>query len=300
MPSTDSEGGQTPFANAFSQAVERRGVSLAWLQQRLGALGTPVSLATLSYWRSGRSQPEHATSLDALSVLDDLLYLPPGHLKSQLSPSRRQGPRRKVRTYGELHQDIRPARSLIQTMGYAPESPVLLEESTMHLTLDVDDNKWGGLMHCRSVWRALAPDARGHPDVIELENPQDGPPEFAAVSGCSLGQTHFDSEQGVYAYELLLDRQLGVGETAVTEYTLAFPGKAQIDTFFSQDLTWKVSELVLWVRFHPQMLPISCEAYVEDPAGATIARPLSLSGTTSAHHVVNNFGPAVVGIRWNW
>ena len=73
-------------------AIAERGVSLEYLRGRLQDLGTPLSVATLSYWRSGRSQPEHQTSLEALTTLEELLYLPAGHLRSRLRPSKRSGP----------------------------------------------------------------------------------------------------------------------------------------------------------------------------------------------------------------
>ena len=46
-----------------------RQVSLAWLHQRLGERGRPVSVTALSYWRSGRSQPERGTSRDAVEEI---------------------------------------------------------------------------------------------------------------------------------------------------------------------------------------------------------------------------------------
>ena len=275
MTESSPDNAETPFSNALGRAITRRGVTLGWLHQRLRSLGTPVSLATLSYWRSGRSQPEHATSLDALRTLDDLLHLPKGHLRSQLQPSRRVGPRRSTRRYGELQWEIPHARQLLESLGYPPDARIDLEETNLHLTLDVDRNRWGSTMNCRSVWRALANGAQGHPDMIELDKPQEGPPEFHAVSGCSLGRSHYDAERGTYGYEVLLDRHLAEGATAVTEYALEFPGEGQVDTLFSQDLTWRVSELVLWVRFHPTVLPTSCEAFVLEPSGTTVVHPIS-------------------------
>ena len=68
------------FPDAFAEALRRRGVSLAWLHQRLVERGHPVSPAALSYWRSGRSQPERGTSRDALVEIERLLRVPPGSL----------------------------------------------------------------------------------------------------------------------------------------------------------------------------------------------------------------------------
>jgi len=85
--------GDVAFPEAFADALRRRGVSLAWVHQRLVERGHPVSPAALSYWRSGRSQPERGTSRDALIEIELLLRVPPGALLSRLGPSRRPGPR---------------------------------------------------------------------------------------------------------------------------------------------------------------------------------------------------------------
>ncbi|MGL5811376.1 MAG: hypothetical protein ACRCYQ_15660 [Nocardioides sp.] len=170
----------------------------------------------------------------------------------------------------------------------------------MSLVLDVDRHRWGRTVTCRTVWRALSDGARSLPDHIELENPMAGPPEFRAASGCSLGKSHYDAEHGVFGYELLLDRPLRLWETAVTEYELDFPGEGKVDTYLSWDLPAKFSETVLWVRFDPAALPATCETFVVSPDGSTSTTPVSLAGTTSAHHVVHNFGPAEIGIRWSW
>lgn len=80
------------FAEAFDAAVADRGVSLSSLHRRLAELATPVSVATLSYWRSGRSVPERATSLAAVGVLEEVLGLGPGALATHLRPVRRTAP----------------------------------------------------------------------------------------------------------------------------------------------------------------------------------------------------------------
>src|SRR4051794_23474109 len=85
--------GDGPFAQAFAEALERRAVSLSWLHQRLVERGHPVSPAALSYWRSGRSQPERGTSRDALVEIERLLRGPPGGLTDRPGPARRPRPR---------------------------------------------------------------------------------------------------------------------------------------------------------------------------------------------------------------
>lgn len=46
------------FANALRDAINAKPVTLSWLQRQLKARGNRVSMATLSYWRSGARRPE--------------------------------------------------------------------------------------------------------------------------------------------------------------------------------------------------------------------------------------------------
>ena len=70
--------GEPAFPEAFATRSAAWRVSLAWLHQRLVERGHPVSPAALSYWRSGRSQPERGTSRDALVEIERLLRVAPG------------------------------------------------------------------------------------------------------------------------------------------------------------------------------------------------------------------------------
>ena len=67
----------TPFADALRAAIDARGVSLVWLRDRLADLDNPVSVAALSYWRSGRRRPDSGESLAAVRAIETVLDLPP-------------------------------------------------------------------------------------------------------------------------------------------------------------------------------------------------------------------------------
>ncbi|WP_434599847.1 helix-turn-helix domain-containing protein [Streptomyces sp. A5-4] len=73
------------------EALRRRGLSLERIRDRLHAQQINVSLATLSYWQSGRSQPERHQSLRAVDALEPMLDLPAGTLRSLLGPHRPRG-----------------------------------------------------------------------------------------------------------------------------------------------------------------------------------------------------------------
>ena len=66
------------FAGALRDAIQARGLGLERIQERLRAEGFSVSLATLSYWQTGRSRPERRESLAALAELEKILGGPAG------------------------------------------------------------------------------------------------------------------------------------------------------------------------------------------------------------------------------
>ena len=80
------------FANALRDAINAKPVTLSWLQRQLKARGNRVSMATLSYWRSGARRPEGVQSLAALSDIEELLGLDVGALSRLLRSTNRTGP----------------------------------------------------------------------------------------------------------------------------------------------------------------------------------------------------------------
>src|SRR5690242_12086029 len=106
------------FPQAFADALVQRGVSLAWLHERLVERGHPVSPAALSYWRSGRSQPERRTSRDALVEIERLLRVEPGHLVHRLGPSRRPGPRPGEKHVRDLFDEAPAMQAALRELGF--------------------------------------------------------------------------------------------------------------------------------------------------------------------------------------
>ena len=130
--------GEPGFPQAFAEALVRRGVSLAWLQERLVERGHPVSPAALSYWRSGRSQPERGTSLDALVEIERLLRVEPGHLVARLGPSRRPGPRPGEKNIRDLFDETPAMQRALTELGFEGLFDELVEH-LRHITVDLDD-----------------------------------------------------------------------------------------------------------------------------------------------------------------
>ena len=143
------------FAESLRAAIDARDVSLVWLRDRLAKLGSPVSLTTLSYWRTGRRHPEGASSLAAIAAIEELLHVPPAHLTSALAPSRRTGPLPSPEV--PLDDAVRAAtEETLQALAAAPLSAI--RDVSTQVVADVDEHG-----HIRRRWtRILVQATSGH------------------------------------------------------------------------------------------------------------------------------------------
>lgn len=285
------------FAEALRSAIAASGRSLESLRRRLAERGTPVSIATLSYWQSGRSRPQRGSSLRAVLHLEELLQLPHGHLLDRIGPRRRPFVAQQEVTSVGLPVDHPDAELALADLGFGA-SPDLVDV-TIHDTLDVDGDGVERVRTIRNVVRAVRPGARRLPALLTLDVPSGESAEFVPVSGCSLGRQVSRPEVGVFAAELLLDRPLLLGETAAAEHRVHLPRDLGTSHCIEYYLVREVTELMIWVRFSPDRLPARVQAY-SSLGGRELSSPLPLSGSTSVQHVRHHVGPGVVGIRWRW
>lgn len=288
--------GEGAFAEAFAEALDRRHVSLAWLRRRLAERGHPVSPAALSYWRSGRSQPERGTSRDALVEIERLLQVPPGELTSRLGPSRRPGPRPAEKTLRELYAETPGMESALRRLGFEGLYDEMLE-SVRHITVDVDADGRVCRYQVRALMQARRDGARRTP-LIVTQDSQGRAPRFVTGAGCSLGREVFDDRARVSAVELLLDRTLAKDETSLYELTVELPEPVD-DTCVDHYAARRLNELLVWVRFDPARLPGRVERYVQI-GDETQAEALVLGGGAGVHAMARGFGPGILGVRWEW
>ena len=266
----DLESQVTPasFADALRQAIERRGVSLEHLRGRLNDLGTPLSVATLSYWRSGRSQPEHQTSLDALASLEEILQPARWAPALTAAPVAPPGPRGGRMSLADVMGGTAVRETLVM-LGFDPDASEALVETSMQVTVEIDAEGRARSSVSRCVRKATRDDAHATPLILRIDGPGSQVPDFVARKGCRLGKTHMDVGAGVYGVELLLERPLHAGETAITEVEIQLPDDADPDPFFELYLTRRLSEAMLWVHFDAAAVPRTAEAYLDDPRTAT-------------------------------
>ena len=294
---TSGEVAQDGFPEALRGAISRSGRSLASLRRRLEERGTPVSIATLSYWQSGRSLPQRGASLRAILHLEDLLELPRGHLLQRIGPGRRPFLPQSERASTRLPTTRPEAGRALADLGFGPVDDVV--DVTIHATLDVDDEGMERVRTIRNVVRAVRAGGRRLPALLTVDVPSGQRAEFVPVSGCTLGREVSRPEVGVFAAELVLDRPLQLGETAAAEHQVLLPRDGRPHHSIEYHLLREVSELVIWVRFSPDRLPAKVESYSE-LGGARTSTPIPLAGSTSVQHVLHRVGPGVAGIRWFW
>jgi hypothetical protein len=288
--------GRSGFAEAFAHAVTQRGVSLAWLHQRLVERGHPVSSAALSYWRSGRSQPERGTSRDALVEIERLLHVAPGGLVSCLGPSRRPGPRPGDRGTRELLAGRPGVVPALQELGFEGLYDELVEH-LRHVVVDVDADGNVTAFQVRAAMQARHDGARRTPNVLTLDE-GGAVARFVPVAGCRVGRTSSDPEARVFAGELLLDRPLAKDEIGLYELRVELPGDSP-DPSYHHFAARRMAELLIWVRFDPRRLPRHVARESETRDGRSV-QEVPLRGGTSAHALARGFGPGLLGLSWTW
>jgi len=291
-----------PFPAALHLAIEASGLTLEEIRDWLGERGAHLSIATLSYWRRGRSRPERAASMLAVRLLEELLGLPPNALMSLLGPRRVRG-----RWIGHvpgsvppqlLFADSRPD-ALMRTVGVPQQGR--LRRVSVHVTVELGADRMVERIRIRELLRAAAHRVSRLAVLYFAEERPDEPPELTVVSNARIGQVETDRAAGLVVAELILDRVLEVGEPALVEYEWRFaPGTLMVN--YEHRFVEPVREYVLQTRFAPGVVPAQCHRYDR----RTVAAPegnhaeLWIGGADSALLAETDVPSGIVGMRWSW
>lgn len=287
------------FSAAFASAVRARGVTLSHLHRRLDELATPVSVATLSYWRSGRSEPERRTSLDAVRVLEELLGLQPDELLGRLRHGRRTGPLPREAPVGAIvAADADAAAAALAAVGFTTAHDEFVDDRVF-FTFDLDRDGRARRLRVTMAWRAIVEGARRAALVLTTDGSDEAPPELVPLAGCRLGRVHHDPDHHLSVHELLTEVSLNPGETVVVEYEIRFHGSPRLDNDIAYYAFRRIRDFFLWVRFDPDCVPAVVEEFEVPQGGEEVTRSATVTGAAS-HRVVKSFGPGTAGIRWFW
>ncbi|GGS22511.1 hypothetical protein [Actinokineospora fastidiosa] len=293
-----------PFHEALRAAIDRSGLTLDRLRERLARRGIHVSLASLSYWRLGRSRPERPDSLRAVVAIEAILGLPRHSLEALLGPPRPRGRwvgrESQGRRYGSL---LEPAQSLAETVE-ALAGPSDGKLRPWWLDEAVVVGRGGALrrVRARQVARAVADGPDRHLAVYCGEPGEDPAGiAFTAVENCRLGRVRRHRSAPVVAAELLFDRTLRSGQTHLFEYDVAITG-GRPATDYRRAFRYPADSYVLSVRFHAGRLPVRCSGFVqhgEDTAQVS-DEELGMTAGRMVHVAEREVRPGVVGIAWEW
>ncbi|QKW17652.1 hypothetical protein HUT16_18570 [Kitasatospora sp. NA04385] len=293
------------FAEVLNTAIESSGLSLDRIRAALAKQGVRVSVTTLSYWRRGRSQPERATSLRAVHLLEDLLGLRHTSLTALLGPPR---PRGRWVTQGPAPDGLRleqvwPGQAeLVEVFAELDAPPAgQLERQSIHDAYYVDASRRGHLLRMRQVVRATVDGVTRHVVVHKSDEGVQICPEITSVRHARLGRVRRRPLSGLLVAELLLDRPLALGDSTVLEYEVQIPDSGPT-TDYGRFFPAPVREYVLQVHFDPATVPVQCERFDRAP-GTEVDRhrePLWIGASASAHVLTADQQPGQVGIRWQW
>lgn len=295
---TDPHGARTDaFAGAFRDAINARRLTLARLHEQLRARGNSVSMATLSYWRSGARHPEGAQSMAALADIEQLLGLHAGALTALVGSSNRTGPLGPVQFPVDAEDLERSVRAAYAALG-APY-PNASRELTTHSVTDVDADGNVSVTTIRSVVQSTTGTVTGIPLLEMTPGVRSPAPIVSAVSGGRISRRYSHPDGEVHGGLFELDQPLVAPATTIVEWSVAYPPGYPPTRDTGHALSRQCRELLLWTRFHPDALPDWLEERTETPNGRTVT-PLALDGRTSIHQVRRAFGPGALALHWGY
>jgi hypothetical protein len=293
-----------PFPDALRAAIKGSGLSLDRIQHRLQLRGVTISVATLSYWQSGRRRPERPESLDAMRHLEAVLRVPPNALTALLGPPRPRGRRRHNGRLLPLDV-LWGSASLGSLLGRVNTScDGILARISQHDRCSVNTRRQLHTVRVSQVLRAEQDGADRWVLVYDWEAATKDAPEIIGLRNCRLGRVAVDHDAHILVAELLFDRPLATGETLIMEYQVVNPvsGHGVTADSYSRRLRLPVRDYVLEVQFDPGHLPVRCQQFSSPAADVRLARRrnLTISPTGEVHAVALGVGPGMFGIEWDW
>lgn len=132
--------------------------------------------------------------------------------------------------------------------------------------------------------------------------------ELAGVRYCRPGRIR--SEGGLMAFELVFDRVLATGDTAVVEYELGPVGGPEaamtvdgwVADSYDRRFAHPVHDYVAIIQFEGGRLPARCYGFTAEASDAPRRRlgELWIGTSGSANLAVGNVRRGIVGIEWEW
>jgi hypothetical protein len=286
-------GPEAPFADALRAAIANRGLALNRIQARLADRGLHVGVATLSTWQSGSRHPRPG-SLAVVTALEELLDLPAGWLAVRVPPSA-EAPSRPYAVVANASTLIRLLDEVRRDAHGRLRNVTVVEEIGIGADRSMTSKRViQALVAVKDVDRLIVVH-QGEPGC----DSQDIAPR--GLAGCRTGRVARDPEDGAVLGELLLDRTLLVGDTAVVHYEIADESGIPSTQYFRFH-EWAGTHHVLEIQFHRDAMPVRVSEFRRHHTGGpdVLRRELMMAPGGRVHVVVPAAERGVVGIDWEW
>ncbi len=313
---------QDSFAEVFSRAVAERGLTLERLHERLVQAAVPVSIATLSYWQSGRSTPERRSSLKALPVLEGVLGLAPGQLTRHLPVTPKRRGRAAAAPPMPGMEAVVPAGEtvarIIADWGIGMEGR--LARMSVQDRLAVTDEGTDGPINTRQVLRAEVDGVESFPVIYvqDVEGPAGSellPPlsgtddqpdatnqsDIVALTACRVGRVERVRDVNLLVAELVLPHPLAKGEVIMTEHLLLPAPMTNLADRIQRGIQRPLRELVLEAHFDPSMVPARAFRFVREVVDGPEVEieQVPVHGST-VQTIFLDLRCGTAGLRWDW
>lgn len=290
------------FADVFRRALGRQGFTLSELRHRLGQRGSAVSLASLSYWRSGGRQPDLDKVGDLIADIEEILGLESGELAGRITR------RRSGRT------PLRPAEPVLTIDQTEVDYVQLFEEA--RLSLECPPSDWFREISLQETYDV---DAQGEvasaTTSIALECvegtisrvmygcatslPVEDPPRFGVLEGGRSAGEYIHADRILFAVAVELETPLKVGDTGLITVRIDYPPSFNESMEVGVATNRETKKLGQWVRFDPDGVPDWILAIEATPEGERKVYR-GLDTPTSVHQVRWDFGPGSLAFRWGY
>lgn len=287
------------FAAELRRAIEKSGLTLTAISQRLRSRHRPVSVATLSNWQSGRSLPGGEQSLGVVAALEEMLGRPPDSLADLVGAPRLRGRSVRTTTFLGRRSSKEVFNDALETLGFT-SAQQYAHERVFHQLAIIDSTKAVQQFDFRLIVRALESGVCRLPAVYALEPTEPNiAPHFIPLEGCSIGRRVVWPERRVYGVELLVDGRLDAGQVAAFAYRVELSAQAEDMTAVVYSLPRRANDVLLEVEFRGERRPVDCQRYQRTESGVSTSA-MRLDRRDRLQVSEARFGPGTLGLQWGW
>lgn len=279
-------------------AVQSRGLSLERIRARLESAGVPVSIATLSYWQSGRSIPTRSRSYHTLVELEQILNLEAGHLTRHTHTSDGRS-RREAFAW----QTVVPSRDLvtriIDDLGIDMQGQLTRLSIQDLMVINADGTE--ATHDTRTVWRAERQGLHRWAVVVQQDDDAHAVPTIEGLFGCEVGEVVEVPEEHLMVAEMVARRPLHRGDLIAADHRITLASTSIPSFRLQRAISDQVKVLSLGVTFHPDAVPRGVRSCFQATTGSEMIDVADIVMTRNEAQVVwTDARPGVYSMLWDW